>query len=198
MAPTWSSRSEGIETPSRLSRRRHPFPEAPISLTPAELKIAQRRAARKRRIALAREFPDAGRCAAEALDPADLPPFKVFAGYERLGSEIDPAPLMARLPGRALLPHVVGEALEFRDAAGEADPDLIIVPLVAFDAEGYRLGQGGGFYDRALARLSPPAFILGLAFAGQEIEAVVREPHDHPLDAVLTERGLRRFGGSGR
>jgi 5-formyltetrahydrofolate cyclo-ligase len=198
MAPTWFSRSEGIETPSRLSRRRHPFAEAPISPTHAELKIVQRRVARKRRIALAKAFPEAGRRAAEALDPADLPPFAVFAGYERLGSEIDPAPLMARLAGRALLPQVVGEDLVFRDAAGEADPDLIIVPLVAFDADGFRLGQGGGFYDRALARLVPQAFALGLAYAGQEVEAVVREPHDHPLDAVLTEHGLRRFGGPGR
>ena len=80
-------------------------------------------------------------------------------------------------------------------------PDMILAPLLAFDREGYRLGYGGGFYDRAIARMrrgasergadghSPP-LAVGLAFAAQEEARIPREEHDAPLDAVLTERGV--------
>jgi 5-formyltetrahydrofolate cyclo-ligase len=70
--------------------------------------------------------------------------------------------------------------------------DLIIVPLVGFDRDGYRLGAGGGYYDRLLARRSsahPPC--LGWALAQQEIPAVPRDPWDRRLDGIVTERGLR-------
>ncbi len=75
-------------------------------------------------------------------------------------------------------------------AAEEADPDLLLVPLLAFDRRGGRLGYGAGHYDRALERLRALKRIraIGLAFAAQEVERVPTHAHDQPLDAVLTER----------
>ncbi|MDP3859287.1 MAG: 5-formyltetrahydrofolate cyclo-ligase [Stagnimonas sp.] len=73
--------------------------------------------------------------------------------------------------------------------------DLLLLPLLGFDDQGQRLGQGGGYYDRALAglkRARRPRRI-GLAYACQQVERLPVEPHDRPLHAVLTERGLRRF-----
>ena len=73
--------------------------------------------------------------------------------------------------------------------AAELPPDLLIVPLLAFDRRGGRLGQGGGLYDRTLANLraTKPVFVLGLAYAAQELEEVPMETHDQRLDAILTE-----------
>jgi 5-formyltetrahydrofolate cyclo-ligase len=70
-------------------------------------------------------------------------------------------------------------------------PDLILAPLLAFDRRGGRLGQGGGYFDRAIAdlRARGPLIVMGLAFAGQEVGEVPLEAHDARLDAVLTERG---------
>jgi 5-formyltetrahydrofolate cyclo-ligase len=75
------------------------------------------------------------------------------------------------------------------------DPAILLVPLLAFDAEGYRLGYGGGFYDRTLAalRTKAPILVVGIAYAGQERDDLPREPHDQPLDLLVTENGLRRF-----
>ncbi|MEL6127014.1 MAG: 5-formyltetrahydrofolate cyclo-ligase, partial [Pseudomonadota bacterium] len=72
------------------------------------------------------------------------------------------------------------------------EPDTLIVPLLAFDRAGYRLGYGGGFYDRTLEclRAMRPTRAVGFAFAGQEVAAVPREATDQPLDAMVTERGL--------
>lgn len=63
--------------------------------------------------------------------------------------------------------------------------DVIIVPLLGFDRAGHRLGYGKGYYDRLLAR--SPATAIGVAFAAQEIDLVPRDPHDHPLDWIVTE-----------
>lgn len=72
--------------------------------------------------------------------------------------------------------------------------DVIVVPLVAFDAAGTRVGQGAGFYDRALApNGAPRPWVVGLAYAWQEVARLAPEPWDVPLDAVLTERGLREI-----
>jgi 5-formyltetrahydrofolate cyclo-ligase len=68
---------------------------------------------------------------------------------------------------------------------------LLLVPLLAFDASGHRLGYGGGFYDRTLEMLNVPA--IGIAYVGQEVSSIPAEPHDRRLDAILTEQGLRRF-----
>ena len=76
------------------------------------------------------------------------------------------------------------------------DPDLLFVPLAAFDRRGFRLGYGAGYYDGALERLRrhKPVLAVGVAFAAQEVESVPTEPHDQRLDAVLTEAGLLTFG----
>jgi 5-formyltetrahydrofolate cyclo-ligase len=77
-------------------------------------------------------------------------------------------------------------------ASAEAvDPDLFILPLVAFDRGGARLGQGGGYYDRTLDALSGRRrpVLIGLAFAGQEVARVPIDAHDQKLDGILTERG---------
>ena len=70
-------------------------------------------------------------------------------------------------------------------------PNILLVPLLAFDNQGHRLGYGGGFYDRTIALLKVPA--IGIAYAGQEVSALPAEDHDVRLDAVLTEAGLSRF-----
>jgi 5-formyltetrahydrofolate cyclo-ligase len=167
---------------------------------------------RSLRAALAAAAPDAGEEAAARLA---LPrPPRVVGGYRPLGGEIDPGPLMRRLAegGAALaMPTAVGPdaPLIYRawsegdllapDAAGVpaptpaaalAAPDLVIAPVLAFDRTGGRLGQGGGHFDRTLAmlRAAGEVFVVGLAFAGQEIEAIPREPHDEALDAILTEK----------
>lgn len=151
---------------------------------------------RRRRRALAAGLPDAANRASVLLPLGSLPRFPVVAGYNRMGSEIDPAPLLDRLAAtgaRIVFPAVESEdgPLVFR-ANGEAvDPDLIIAPLLAFDRRGGRLGQGGGHYDRTIAdlRRRRPLFVIGLAYAGQEIERAAFEPHDQPMDAILTEIG---------
>lgn len=140
----------------------------------------------------------------------------VVAGYWPLGDEIDPRPLMAALAGlgcRLALPVVVSRAapLQFRAwAEGDAleagphgtahpfetapclRPDVLLVPLLGFDRGGWRLGYGGGYYDRTLERLRENAQVraIGLAFAAQEMVAVPRDGHDQPLDAIATEREL--------
>ena len=136
--------------------------------------------------------------AAAHLSPNCLPDFSVVAGYEPIGSELDPRPLLASLAAYGALvtlPVVVGPdaPLEFErtDRSGAATPDLIIAPLLAFDRAGGRLGQGGGHYDRTIAALRArgSVFVIGLAYAGQEVAAVPREAHDQRLDAILTELG---------
>jgi 5-formyltetrahydrofolate cyclo-ligase len=71
-------------------------------------------------------------------------------------------------------------------------PDVLLIPLLAFDGEGNRLGYGGGFYDRTIARL-PRALRIGCAFAAQELDSVPIGPYDQRLNAVVTEAGLRHF-----
>ena len=72
------------------------------------------------------------------------------------------------------------------------EPEVLIVPLLSFDRRGFRLGYGGGFYDRTLERLRARhgVLALGFAFAAQEVAEVPIEPTDQPLDAILTETGL--------
>jgi 5-formyltetrahydrofolate cyclo-ligase len=117
-----------------------------------------------------------------------------------MGSEIDPSPVLLKLAATGALlalPVVLGPhlPLAFRTPDGDAIPDLIIAPVLAFDRAGRRLGQGGGHYDRTIERLRArgPLFVIGLAYAGQEIEAVPCEAHDQRLDAILTEIGYSEF-----
>jgi len=71
-------------------------------------------------------------------------------------------------------------------------PDMLIVPMVGFDARGYRLGYGGGYYDRTLAALSPRPPTIGVGLELGRLRTVHPEPHDVPLDAIVTETGLRK------
>ncbi len=137
------------------------------------------------------------------------------AGYVPIRSEIDPMPLLAacaKAGCTTCLPTTPkpGEALVFRawqigaplvaglygtseppQDAPIRTPNLLLVPLLAFDGAGYRLGYGGGFYDRSLAGLRPRGVVaVGIAYAGQEIPQVPRESHDAPLDGILTESGF--------
>ena len=181
-------------------------------------KAALRRRARARRRALALDPAAAGVRAAnhfpiETAGPSA--PGLVVAGYRPRGTEIDPWPLLRRLEAlgaTVVLPVVTapGEPLAFRDVGAWEDhrpdaggvpappdhlptrrPDLLIVPLLAFDRAGGRLGQGGGYYDRTLTalRAAGPARAIGLAFAGQEVAALALAAHDERLDAILTEMG---------
>jgi 5-formyltetrahydrofolate cyclo-ligase len=134
--------------------------------------------------------------------------------YLGLPEEIDTAPLIELLlrQGCALyVPRIARHELSFarlgatlrRNRYGIAEPvvarrparlDLLVLPLVAFDAEGRRLGMGGGYYDRYLAqRAGRRPLRVGLAFAAQEVPAVPADARDARLDAVVTEHGLRRL-----
>jgi 5-formyltetrahydrofolate cyclo-ligase len=173
---------------------------------------------RARRRDLAALNPGAAEAAALHLPLDQLPPVAVAAGYHALGAELSPWPVLRRLAqagARIALPVAVTAhaPLVFRawaaDQAMRADaakipsptedaealtPQLLITPLLAFDGDGYRLGQGGGYYDRTIAALRArgPLFVIGLAYAGQRIDRAPREAHDQPLDAILTENGYDR------
>jgi 5-formyltetrahydrofolate cyclo-ligase len=136
-----------------------------------------------------------------------------------LTSEPDILPLLRERwnAGRSVvLPRVAGEELILHEVDGEGalavgafgvlEPQTdaprwaataadCLVPGVAFDAEGYRLGRGKAYYDRLLATLPPEVRTTGVFFAFQEVERVPREVHDRPLHAVVTERGWRAAGG---
>ena len=161
--------------------------------------------------------------AAQAMAKRGLPftiePGMVVSGYSPIRSEIDPAPLMRQLAeqgARLALPAVMarGKSLAFRawspddrlmlgplgilepsPAAEELVPDIMLVPLAAFDRQGHRIGYGAGHYDYTLAHLRKIKAIaaVGIAFAVQQIKAVPAQPHDVALDYVLTEKKVFDF-----
>lgn len=141
---------------------------------------------------------------------------QALSGYMPMRTEIDPLAAMAAHPGPVGVPVIMGarQALRFREwtpgcAMVEGAfkawvpvegawlvPQVLIVPLLAFDAAGYRLGYGGGFYDRTLQglRAAGPVVAIGFAFAAQEVAAVPIDATDQRLDMVVTEAGVRRLG----
>jgi len=188
-------------------------------MTVASKKQELRPDARARRVLLARDLPDfAERVAAYAGDLA-LPSGAGVAGYRALPEEADPVRLLKVLgtfgheicyprvgtKARPLSFHVpVAQEPWLIGAFGipeprpdwpRADPSILLVPLLAFDADGYRLGYGGGYYDRTLAQIRAQRTVtaIGVAFAGQEIPCIPREPNDQLLDMIVTEQGIRRF-----
>lgn len=140
---------------------------------------------------------------------------KVLSGYMPMRTEMDPLPAMAGFPGRVCVPVVPGKAvpLQFREWSADAEmvdgpfgarvpargdwlvPQVVIVPLLAWDRRGYRLGYGGGYYDRTLAGLRAAAgcVAVGYGFAAQEVEAVPIDGFDQRLDAMVTEAGVTWF-----
>ncbi|MFN4056832.1 MAG: 5-formyltetrahydrofolate cyclo-ligase [Roseinatronobacter sp.] len=139
----------------------------------------------------------------------DLPNL-TLAGYLAIGTEIDPIHAMRTHPGPVCVPVVQGKGqpLVFhlwtpqtvlkdgvfgvpvpRDAVPMI-PDIVLVPGLAFDRNGYRLGYGGGFYDRTLAQCRP-RLALGLAYCAQVVDALPTGPHDIALDALATPDGIR-------
>jgi 5-formyltetrahydrofolate cyclo-ligase len=160
-----------------------------------------------------------GDIARHALAPAVSGPGGPVAGYWPYKSEADPRPLMERLGGygRPLaLPVILHPDVIFRrwimgvdlvdagfgtlgpDAsADEVRPGVVLVPLAAFDAAGNRIGWGEGHYDRVIARLAADGadlMTIGIAFSFQQVDQVPAEPHDRPLDLIVTEQGVVRPG----
>ena len=167
------------------------------------------------------EMPAAARAAAaEAIAARPLPVTvsagTVVSGFSAIRSEINPMPLLRRFAAagaQLALPTIVsrGQPLRFRvfsfgqeldrgqwgirepkPDAPEVDPDVLIVPLAAFDRRGNRIGYGAGYYDRTLHALrgKKPITAIGLAFALQEVAKIPALPHDARLDLVLTEREM--------
>lgn len=167
----------------------------------------------RRRTTASQEHPDAANAVALRFPSAPLP--RVVAGTMPMRDELDPRPLMFALKAlgaRLALPRVVakGQPLAFhvwddrplvesrfgvKEPAPDAAllvPDLVLVPLLAFDRRGFRLGYGGGFYDVTLAHLRSQGSVraIGLAYAAQEVDDVPHDARDQPLDAIVTENEL--------
>jgi 5-formyltetrahydrofolate cyclo-ligase len=185
------------------------------SATIESLKSQIRRDAVARRDAL----PAAERAAAAATIaarplPVAVPADAIVSGFSPLKSEINPVPLMrvfANAGARLALPVVAGRGkpLVMRSwsfgeplvsgvwgirepppEAPEVFPDILIVPMLAFDRTGHRIGYGAGYYDLTIARLRgmKPVTAIGIAYAAQEIAEIPATPRDARLDFVLTER----------
>ncbi len=189
-------------------------------MTIAALKEGVRKEALERRAALKPRVSELSRHICDIfLAQIPIPSGTRVSAYVAIGDEADPVALLRALRARGhviALPRVAGRGkpLDFhRYEAGQAlvsggfglfepardwphiEPDILVVPLLAFDARGYRIGYGAGFYDRTLAKLRAARDVLavGFAFAGQEFETVPHDQNDQRLDWIVTENGARRF-----
>ncbi|GAB0498492.1 hypothetical protein MMPV_009837 [Pyropia vietnamensis] len=158
--------------------------------------------------------------AAHGVQAIAFEPGTIISGFFPIRSEIDARPLMDALRekgARLCVPAVVDrQTIEFRELLRGAPlvdtgfgtvgpgpdakvltPEIMIMPLAAFDEHGNRLGYGAGHYDRAIARIAAkggaPA-LIGLAFDLQQVDAIPAEDHDRRLHAIITESGYRQFG----
>jgi len=170
----------------------------------------------RRKAAFERHGAEASRkIAAHGVDFLNATPGAIVSGFAAINDEINPAPLMTWLQAegfRLALPVMQGKGkpllmrawtpgdamnaaawgiAEPMDDKPAVDPDILLVPLLAFDARGYRLGYGGGFYDRTLQRLRKlkPIVAVGLAYDELRVDAVPAESYDERLDWVLTPSG---------
>jgi 5-formyltetrahydrofolate cyclo-ligase len=187
----------------------------PDSTSIADLKATLRREAIARRDGLpAAERQQAAEAIAARPFPIAIAPGAIVSGFMPLKSEISPLPLLRRIAEadvRLALPAIAGRnrplvmrAFAFGDALGsgqwgirepkpdapEVFPDILIVPLLAFDRGGHRIGYGAGYYDMTIAALRDrkPVTAVGIAYAAQEIAKVPTTARDARLDLVLTER----------
>lgn len=196
---------------------------------PSVHKDQQRQIASQRRKALHAADVEAGRKLAShvmagagglGLDGAP----RTVSVFWAMGTEIDTMPLLTVLhaaghctalpvvaararplifkqwaPGDNLVDGGFGTSIPSPEAE-TVTPEVLFVPLLSFDDDGYRLGYGGGFYDRTLEMLraqNPDVVAIGVAFSAQRVDTVPCGPHDQPLDGIATEAGLRRFAGKG-
>jgi 5-formyltetrahydrofolate cyclo-ligase len=187
-----------------------------------ESKRALRRAATLRRDALPAEArARAAEAVASRAFPLSIVPGIIVSGFSPLKTEINPLPLMRKLAdagaelalpvvagrGKPLIMRAwkVGDTLasgqwgirEPMPDAPEVAPDILLVPLLAFDRQGNRIGYGAGYYDMTIAalRARKPVVAVGVAYAAQEIDAVPVTPRDARLDLVLTEHEVIDFRG---
>jgi 5-formyltetrahydrofolate cyclo-ligase len=184
-----------------------------------EAKAALRATAHKKRAAFhpSMRLEAAKAAAGHFFERVPIDRREVIAGYWPIRDEMDVKSVIARLmdAGQPVcLPVVLGDEqpLELRlwedgaplyeagfgtlapaEEAPRAAPDVILIPLLGFDKYGTRLGYGGGYYDRTLAALAKRPRLIGFAFALQEVDNIPREAHDVPLDAIVTEQGVRNF-----
>ena len=201
-----------------------PSPDLPyraVMTTLKDLKKQLRLQALARRDALDAAWRiEAALAMADTLaDALAFDPGTVVSGFWPIRSEVDVRPALAALRdkgARLCLPAIIDrQTIVFRELVRGAplidmgfgtagpgpeaevlDPDLMLVPLAAFDARGHRIGYGAGFYDRAIARLHAAGRaprLIGVAFDCQEVERVPDEAHDVVIPEILTESGLRRF-----
>jgi 5-formyltetrahydrofolate cyclo-ligase len=185
-----------------------------------QFKTDLRKAAFARRDALpAAERQAAAEAIAARPFPLSIAPGAIVSGFSPLKTEINPLPLMRKLAaagaslalpvvagrGKPLImrSYAFGQALnegvwgirEPKDDAPEVDPDILIVPLAAFDRRGNRIGYGAGYYDMTISRLRSLKAIVavGIAYAAQEVAEVPTTARDARLDLVLTEREVIDF-----
>jgi 5-formyltetrahydrofolate cyclo-ligase len=182
-------------------------------------KATLREKARIRRRELARAMPGFAAAIAALAVPLNIAQGAVVAGYFPKGDEADPRGLLAALAARGhrlVLPCVGAEpgVMIFRRWQGgdrllpnrygiaepqahcqAMQPDALLVPLLAFDAWGHRLGTGGGYYDRTLEALRAEKQVtaIGIGFAGQQIVRIPHDATDQRLDMIVTETGITRF-----
>jgi 5-formyltetrahydrofolate cyclo-ligase len=185
-----------------------------------DAKAGLRAMAHKRRLGIhsGARTDAANAAAAHFFSGITLSPREIVAAYWPIRDELDCRPVLTRLmdSGQPVcLPVVMGDGLplELRlwqegeplypsgfgtlappETAPLVEPDVILMPLLGFDKQGTRLGYGGGYYDRTLGMLKKPPRLIGFAYALQELDRIPREPHDVPLDAVVTEAGISHFG----
>lgn len=182
----------------------------------SELKAAARKTAFAARKAAQSAALDTA--AAAHLLQAVPPEARVVAGYMPIRTEISPLAAMAALHARGVaicVPVIIAEAQPLKFSRWTPDgpmrdgpfgakvpeidefllPDVLITPLVAFDTSGFRLGYGGGFYDRSFVELRRhhPVTAIGLAYSAQELPAVPTESTDQRLDLIVTENGICRI-----
>lgn len=142
---------------------------------------------------------------------------KPMSGYMPIRTEINPLPAMAAMSAWSSIgvPYIQGQGqpLKFANWRPDSDmvdgpfgaqvpaslefmtPEVVVVPLVAFDGKGGRLGYGGGFYDRTLEglRAERPTLAIGYAYSAQKADNLPLEPTDQPLDAIVTDDGVTWF-----
>jgi 5-formyltetrahydrofolate cyclo-ligase len=185
---------------------------------PYSKKAAIRKIAKNRRAELAKNYPDASDKLIEHF-PFIASENHIIGGFLPISSEINPNPLMQELVkngARLCLPRTspITKAINFHaykfgdklekgplgiqepsHASELLHPNVILVPFLAFDERGYRLGYGGGYYDRAIScmRKIKEIITIGVGFDGQKLDAIPNESHDEKLDYIITESKLYKF-----